>query len=317
MAATACFVEAPVSYNRRDLIMHALSVGAHDLCHVYEHADDFAAFPTFAAALLHKGTATDIVDFPSPTLLKLFAAQMQSLPGVRGLLDAERYIERVRQLPTGAGTHELKLRSRCVGIAPKRNGALVHTEAELRDADEQLFYRLHTTAYAVGASDASAFGRSPFAERVELPSRPCDASHLARTGANMALLYRLSGDYNPIHADPDAARLQGLEAPIAHGLCTLGFAVRAVLLLCARNDARMFKAVRARFVGTVQPGQTLRTRMWMDASHARRVVFCVHALGEEDGCGGGPAPEAKLVIDNACVELLADAERATPLKARL
>lgn len=302
-SSTSEVASATVSYNRRDLIVYALGVGCTDLRHVYEGADEFAAFPLFPAVLLHKGTSFDVVDFPSPTLLRLASSGL-ALPGARALLDAERYIERVRDVPSAEGAHTLTYQSRLLGVVPKRNGALIHTAGELFDGGGALLYRMRASAYALGATSVAASGCEPSAPPTPPPPRACDASHTECVGAQQARLYRLSGDYNPLHVDPAAARAQGFESPILHGLCTLGYAVRAVLLLCARGDAARFRAVRARFVGTVSPGDFVRTRVWAEG---RRVVFVAEAKGGEEQEGA-----SRMVIGNAYVELDRDAELAVP-----
>ncbi|EOD19251.1 putative peroxisomal multifunctional beta-oxidation protein [Emiliania huxleyi CCMP1516] len=269
-----------------------------------------------------------MVDFPSPTLLRLASSGL-ALPGARALLDAERYIERVRDVPSAEGAHTLTYQSRLLGVVPKRNGALIHTAGELFDGGGALLYRMRASAYALGATSVAASGCEPSAPPTPPPPRACDASHTECVGAQQARLYRLSGDYNPLHVDPAAARAQGFESPILHGLCTLGYAVRAVLLLCARGDAARFRphthththttpetctcnavgllAVRARFVGTVSPGSSrdvVRTRVWAEG---RRVVFVAEAKGGEEQEGA-----SRMVIGNAYVELDRDAELAVP-----
>ena len=87
----------PVCYNRRDLLLYALSIGCDELCFVHEDSSAFAAFPTYPAVLGFKGDALDVVSFPSPAMMQ---SPMPFLPGTRVILDAERYIERVRPLHT-------------------------------------------------------------------------------------------------------------------------------------------------------------------------------------------------------------------------
>src|SRR5690606_3130583 len=91
-----------------------------------------------------------------------------------------------------------------------------------------------------------------------LPDRSADRSVVIRTSPRQALLYRLSGDYNPLHADPEVARRAGFDRPILHGLCTMGIACRALLAAYCGNEPSRLGAISNRFTSPVLPGETLR-----------------------------------------------------------
>eukprot|EP00899_Mesostigma_viride_P006408 jgi/Mesvir1/15769/Mv03338-RA.2 len=120
--------------------------------------------------------------------------------------------------------------------------------------------RLSSVSPPVGRSSASApASSSPW----DVPARDPDAVHEEATAPSQALLYRLCGDPNPLHADPAVAAAAGFERPILHGLCTLAFATRAVVRSMARGDPSSLLRVRARFLSHVYPGERLQTRMWV------------------------------------------------------
>ena len=148
--------------------------------------------------------------------------------------------------------------------------------------------------------------RGPSGDGNAPPDRAPDAVVEQKISADQALLYRLSGDWNPLHADPAFAQAFGFPRPILHGLCTYGFAARHVIKAFAGNDARLFKSIRARFAESVFPGETLVTEMWKEC--AARVVFRTR-IKERD----------KVAISNAAVELYAEipAAKAAPRRSPL
>lgn len=94
------------------------------------------------------------------------------------------------------------------------------------------------------------------------PKRSPDSSVVYKTSVDQAALFRLSGDYNPMHIDPDFSAIAGYKIPILHGMCTVGFSVRAVIKNYANNDPSLFKALKLRLVKPVIPGDTLKIDMW-------------------------------------------------------
>ena len=98
----------------------------------------------------------------------------------------------------------------------------------------------------------------------KLPERAPDISITLTTSPNQALLYRLSGDYNPIHIDRDVAMKAGFPGPILHGLCTYGIACRAVLRAICGDDASRLRRFDARFSSPVFPGDEIATDIWRD-----------------------------------------------------
>ena len=293
----ASFAEpgVPCAYTTRDLLLYSLGIGCSSLCHVHEDAGDFAAFPTYPVVLGFKGDAADVVSFPSPAMLA--SAPMPAVPGTRTVLDAERYVEMVRPLPP-EGASDLVLRSRVVGAHQKLKGVVIQTESELRDAGGELLYRMQAAAFAVGARGLKSAG-VVHSQPAAPPDRAPDATVSEVVPVSQALVYRLSGDYNALHIDPDMAMAAGFERPILHGLCSLGYATRHVLDACADGDPARFKAVRARFSSPVLPGDTLVTRMWKVGRGRIAFVTVVERTG-------------KPAITNAYVDL-ADAPPASSL----
>ncbi|KAJ8437431.1 hypothetical protein Cgig2_031952 [Carnegiea gigantea] len=107
---------------------------------------------------------------------------------------------------------------------------------------------------------------------VEIPKTEPFASFEDITQASQALLHRLSGDYYPLHSDPMVAGIAGFPRPILHGLCTLGFAIRAIIRCICRGDPHMIKGLSGRFLSHVFPGETLITETWLQGS---RVIYQV------------------------------------------
>jgi len=280
------WADVPVSYMTRDLLLYSVGIGATNLNYIYEFADEFAAFPTYPVVLGFKGVDQDAVSFPSPAMLS--AAKMPGLPGTKVGLDGERYIEKVKSIdPDGADN--LVLRTRNVGVHKKGSGASCDTEALLVDKDTgEVYYKMLSASFLVGARDFQDSGVSN-SQKIAVPSRSPDTVVEVPTSPRQAELYRLSGDYNPLHVDPEFAKMNGFDAPILHGLCSLGMSCNAVMDTYCPEDPELFKAINVRFASPVLPGQTLIVEMWKESS---RIIFLTKI--KETG---------KTCISNAYVDL--------------
>lgn len=148
----------------------------------------------------------------------------------------------------------------------EEKGVFVYTRKELTDVNTGKKYAtVHSNTLARGDG---GFG-GPNKARPKPPPTPdrkpdhvCDIPTLPQ----QALIYRLSGDMNPLHADPAIARGVGFERPILHGRCTMGIAQRAILQTCCEFRAELVKSMRLRFSAPFLPGETLRTEMWQEDS---------------------------------------------------
>jgi acyl dehydratase len=107
------------------------------------------------------------------------------------------------------------------------------------------------------------------------PEAICDLP----TPPNLALLYRLNGDENPLHADPQRAKAAGFDRPILHGAASFGIAARAILRTCADYRPERLKSIEARFSRPVFPGDTIRTEMWREGE---RVAFQCRVASRND-----------------------------------
>jgi acyl dehydratase len=103
------------------------------------------------------------------------------------------------------------------------------------------------------------------AEPLPTPERAPDLTCDLPTPPNLALIYRLTGDENPLHVDPESAKKSGFPRPILHGAATFGIAAHAVLRTCTDYDAARMAAIEARFSRPVFPGETIRTEMWNES----------------------------------------------------
>ncbi len=232
-----------------DCLLYALAVGAgtDELQYTTENTEGIAqqALPTFAV-------------IPG-------ASYAREAVELAGELDWTRAVD---------GAHTLVLHSslpvagrvlstrRVADLWDKGTAGIVVIESVSVDADtgEELFVN-RTSMFFPGQG---GFGgrRGPSASEDDVPGRAPDRIVRYRTRDDQALLYRLTGDRYPIHSDPAYARAAGFERPILHGLCTFGFAARALIASVVGSDAALLRSIAGRFTAPAFPGDELRTEIW-------------------------------------------------------
>ncbi len=260
-----------VNYNEDDCILYALGVGVppEQLQFLYEK--NLQVLPSFAVIP---------VRHPDLNTVKLLNISYEKL------LHGENRIELSGPLPPKAN---LTATNTVKAIYDKGKGAVVITEMEVKDADsgKPLFKNI-SSAFVRGEG---GFGgdRGPSEPKNVAPDRAPDATIIQKTQPNQAQLYRLSGDKNILHVDPEFAVKAGFKAPILHGLCTYGHVCRAVMEAFCDNDPARVKAYEVRFAGVVYPGETLTTEMWK--VDEKKIVLRTKVTDD------------RIVISNAAVEL--------------
>ncbi len=241
------------TYTDRETMLYALGVGmgrdpmnAAELPYVYENG--LKTIPTMASVIAW-GQRT------------IGQAGINYLMVVHG----EQRLTMHKPLPSSATIISDERVTAAVDKGPGK-GALIYTEKviRLKDTNELLC----TTGGTIFARGDGGFGGPSTGgpEPHVLPERKPDAVCETDTRADQALLYRLSGDRNPLHSDPNIAKMAGYPRPILHGLCSYGTACRAVLQTICDYDHTLITGFDVRFSSPVFPGETIVTEMWKDGS---------------------------------------------------
>lgn len=258
------FEPPPSRWDERDVALYALATGA---------ADD----PTDERQLRRAVPVRDQSPLPADGMvtagliatlaLNALVSALKSgkhAPGLTYGIDRvlhERHsVELVGPLPRASGT--LAHRGRIAAIYDTGRHGIVVTEVETRDERGDLVVRSEITSLVRSAGGFGGPKRVDETGEASASDRIPDLTVEQSTRANQALLYRLLGDDNPIHADARAARTFGLRRPILHGMCTFGFALRHVLDGIGGGDASLLRSVSVRFSDVVYPGETLITEAW-------------------------------------------------------
>ncbi len=249
------------SWTSKDALLYALGVGAgvDELSFATENTKDTPqrVLPTMAVVLGGGGVPFNKIGTFNPALM----------------LHGAQAIELYDEIPADG---EIESTGQIGAIWDKGSGASVELISECVDvATGKPLFKTTMTAFLRGEG---GFGgeRGP-ASTFELPERKPDHEVRYETRIDQPLIYRLSGDRNPLHSDPSFAKLGGFDRPILHGLCTYGFTGRALLhTLCAGDPAR-FNSMQGRFSRPVMPGDELTISMWVDAG------TCLFQTKNQDG----------------------------------
>ena len=249
-----------ITWSSSQALLYALGVGAggsdaHDeLAFTAEnsHGTPQQVLPTFAAVLaMRGGDESDLCDVMS---LVRGAGDFS----LAQILHGEQTLILHGALPV-AGTATAT--GSISAVRDKGRHAVVESVVELRNPVSGAL--LAETVTSLIVRDEGGFGGDPGTTPAwEVPEGPADVTLTYPTRRDQALLYRLSGDRNPLHSDPWFARSAGLEQPILHGLCTYGFAGRALLHEVCGADPDRFGSMSARFTSKVIPGETLDVSVW-------------------------------------------------------
>ncbi|MGE0881508.1 MAG: MaoC/PaaZ C-terminal domain-containing protein [Acidimicrobiia bacterium] len=235
------------TWTSKDTLLYAVGVGAgmSELPFVTENSIDVAqqVLPTYCVVIPGGSAMGKVGSF-----------------NLAALVHGGQRIELFRPIPP-AGT--VIAQSSVPAMYDKGKAAIVVMRNE---------YRLKDTGELLATSESQAFirgeggwggDRGPSGNKHERPERAPDHTVVYQTSPDQALVYRLSGDRNPLHSDPQFAKLAGFETPILHGLCTFGFTGRALLHSLCASDPAKFKSMDVRFSQPVYPGEQLTVKMWV------------------------------------------------------
>ncbi len=202
------------------------------------------------------------------------------LPGcdidLQMVLHGSQEIRVHRPIPT-SGTATLA--TRIAEVWDKGKAAVIVQEAEAHDPEGNHLWTVRSSIFV--RNEGGWGGERGPSTKVDLPERAPDAEAAYDVTPQQALLYRLCGDRNPLHADPEFAAGAGFPAPILHGLCSYGIVLREVTDALLDSDASKVGGFSARFAGVVFPGDTIQVRAWDEGD--RVVISATIAGGDRDG----------------------------------
>ncbi|AEW93768.1 MULTISPECIES: MaoC/PaaZ C-terminal domain-containing protein [Streptomycetaceae] len=248
----------PISWDHKDVQLYHLGIGAGSRPDLADPATDPAELRYTLESRLHV-----LPSFATVAGGGMALAGGLTAPGIdvdlAAVLHGGQRVEVHRPIPVRGSAVQT---SRVAAVYDKGKAAVIVLRSDVADADGPLW----TCDTQIFVRGEGGFGgdRGP-SVRTDPPGRAPDREVTRPIRPDQALLYRLSGDWNPLHADPEFARRAGFDRPILHGLCSYGIVLKAVTDTLLDGDVLRIRACSARFAGVVLPGETLRVRMWAEA----------------------------------------------------
>ncbi|KAI1103297.1 Thioesterase/thiol ester dehydrase-isomerase [Jackrogersella minutella] len=253
-----------VSWTKRDILLFANTVGctSNELHFLYELDPNFSVFPTYPVILPFKKNDQEVIDF--------YAAQKAiAIPGVpdfdaRRVVDGQRLVQFLKPLPTTSAGKKFEIRSKVLGVYDKgRPGSVVEIQQDLVDATTgEVYNRAIGSSFYVGQGNWGG-PKGPATENFPPPKgKAPDVEFEDQTSPQTPLLYRLNGDYNPLHAHPEPGKKMGFGGVIIHGLYSFNSAAHGLLQKLGGSDPANIKEFQARFASPVRPGDKIVTSVW-------------------------------------------------------
>ena len=252
------------SWGESDVLLYHLGVGATDLSYALE-GPGLQVLPSF-------GVVAPTFHMTEPPPLDLPGCEIDLAQVVHG----SQSIEVAAPLPTSGSA---SVATRITDVWDKGRAAVIWQEGVATSPDGEHLWTTRSSIFVRG--EGGWGGERGSSEPVELPDRAPDADATYDVLPHQALLYRLCGDRNPLHADPDFAKAAGFPAPILHGLCSYGIALQTLVGELLGGDASQVHGFGVRFSGVVFPGEAIRVRGWREGD--RVVGAATVAGGERDG----------------------------------
>lgn len=250
-----------VKYTKKDLILYALGCGENDLKYVYEKNPYFSGLPTFPTVLLWDSTTlNDVLEFALE-----YNLEGDHVYGLHG----EQSIEIYHPLPLFGN---FQIDSEVKEVIDKKKGAYVLVDFIMRDSTK-IYNKLSFGIFFVNAGGFDPSPKKSLQEEIKIPKRKSDKKIEMKTTKDQALLYRLSGDYNPLHIDPEIAKSSGFHTPILHGLCSYGITSRMIVKEFLGNKPELLTLLKVRFSSPVFPGETLLYECWIEQNE---IIFEVY-----------------------------------------
>ncbi|MET4059802.1 acyl dehydratase [Arthrobacter sp. UYP6] len=246
----------PVSWDSKDAILYALSVGAgardqvRNLAFTTENSRgvEQSVLPTFAVVLGGSGGSMEqLGDFK-----------------LSQILHGGQSITLHRTLAASGTVIPLSFMS---AVHDKGKNAIIDLTTQLLDVHTREPVATSVTSMIIRGEGGFGSGPAP-RDTWEVPDRPADYVDIQKTSLDQALIYRLNGDRNPLHSDPAVAAKVGFDQPILHGLCTMGFAARTLMERISNSDPDVFGSLSVRFASPVIPGDELTTSIWLTETGA-------------------------------------------------